>query len=105
MLFIFEVHVKPGYSQERYARAWVEASRLIQQAPGARGTRLHRKIGDPGVLLAIASWESKAARDAMEGRGDTRVAEIIRAQAEFVDVKVVGEFEDPEWVVLPEPAR
>ncbi len=105
MLFVFEVHVHPGHAPERYAKAWVEASRLIQQAPGARGTRLHRKIGNPHVLLAIASWESKAARDAMEGRGDTRVAEIIRAQAEFVDVKVVGEFEDPEWVVLPEPAR
>jgi heme-degrading monooxygenase HmoA len=101
MLFIFEVHVKPGHSAERYAAAWVEASRLIQQAPGARGTRLHRKIGDPDVLLAIASWDSKAARDAMEGKADARIAEIIRAQAAFVDVKVIGEFEDPHWVVLP----
>jgi len=101
MLFVFEVRVKPGYSAERYAQAWVEASRLIQQAPGARGTRLHRKIGDPGVLLAIARWESKAARDAMEQRPDSRVARIIRAQAEFVDVEVIGEFEDPQWVVLP----
>lgn len=101
MLFIFEVHVKPGHSAERYAAAWVEASRLIQQAPGARGTRLHRKIGEPDVLLAIASWDSKAARDAMEGKADARIAEIIRAQSAFVDVKVIGEFDDPQWVVLP----
>lgn len=101
MLFVFEVHVKPGHGAESYAAAWVEASRLIQQAPGARGTRLHRKIGDPDVLLAIASWDSKAARDAMEGKPDARIAEIIRAQAEFVDVKMIGEFEDPQWMVLP----
>jgi heme-degrading monooxygenase HmoA len=101
MLFVFEVHVKPGHSAERYATAWVEASRLIQQAPGARGTRLHRKIGDPHVLLAIASWQSKSARDAMEGAPQERIAEIIRTQAEFVEVKVIGEFEDPQWVVLP----
>jgi heme-degrading monooxygenase HmoA len=101
MLFVFEVHVKPGHSAERYAAAWVEASRLIQQAPGARGTRLHRKIGDPHVLLAIASWQSKSARDAMEGAPQARIAEIIRTQAEFVEVKVIGEFEDPQWVVLP----
>ena len=48
------------------AEAWVRASRLIQAAPGARGTRLHRKLDDPRVLLAIASWDSKAHRDAME---------------------------------------
>jgi heme-degrading monooxygenase HmoA len=101
MLFVFEVHVKPGHSAEHYAAAWVEASRLIQQAPGARGTRLHRKIGDPDVLLAIASWQSKSARDAMEGAPQARIAEIIRTQAEFVEVKVIGEFEDPQWVVLP----
>lgn len=101
MHFIFEVHVKPGYTAEQYAEAWVRASRIIQQAPGARGTRLHRKIGDPNVLLAIATWETKAARDAMEATQDERVRAIIAEQAEFVDVHVLGEFEEPEWIVLP----
>jgi hypothetical protein len=79
----------------------VKASELIQRAAGARGTRLHRKIGDSNVLLAIASWESKAARDAMESRPASEVQRIIREQAEFVDVRIVGEFEDAEWVVTP----
>jgi len=102
MHFIFEVHVKPGYTAEQYAEAWVRASKIIQQAPGARGTRLHRKIGDPSVLLAIATWETKAARDAMEATQHERVKAIISEQAEFVDVRLLGEFEEPEWVVLPE---
>ena len=101
MHFIFEVHVHPGYRAEQYAEAWVRASRMIQRAPGARGTRLHRKIGDPGVLLAIASWESKAARDAMEAQTSQEVRDIIAEQAQFVDVRVIGEFEDAEWVVEP----
>jgi quinol monooxygenase YgiN len=100
--FIFEVQVKPGYSAEQYADAWVRASERIQQAPGARGTRLHRKIGDPGVLLAIATWESKQARDAMEANASAEARRIIAAQAEFVDVQVIGEFENAEWVVEPE---
>jgi heme-degrading monooxygenase HmoA len=103
MHFIFEVHIKPGYTPEQYAAAWVAASKLIQRAPGARGTRLHRKIGDPNVLLAIATWDSKARRDAMEGNADARIREIIATQAEFVDVRVIGEFEAPEWVVEPAP--
>lgn len=101
MHFIFEVHIGPGHSAEQYAEAWLRASEIIQQAPGARGTRLHRKIGDPDVLLAVASWESKAARDAMEAQTPQRVRDIIAEQARFVKVEVIGEFEDAEWVVEP----
>ena len=101
MIYVFEVHVQPDYTAEEYADAWVRASRIIQRATGARGTRLHRKVGDPNVLLAIASWESKEARDAMESTTDARVEEIIAAEAEHVDIRVVGEFDEPEWVVEP----
>ncbi len=103
MHFIFEVQMKPGYPVESYAEAWVRASEIIQRAPGAMGTRLHRKIGCPDVLLAIATWQSKDARDAMESRPDERVRGIIAQQAEFVDVRVIGEYEAPEWEVIPPP--
>lgn len=102
MIFVFEVRVRPGYSAEAYAEAWVRASEIIQQAPGARGTRLHRKIGDDDTLLAIASWDSKADRDDMEAQPSTVVQRIIAEQAEFVDIRVIGEFEDPDWVVNPD---
>lgn len=35
MHFISEVHIKPRYTAEQYADAWLRASRLIQQSPGA----------------------------------------------------------------------
>lgn len=101
MFFLFEVHIKQGYSAEQYADAWVRASKIIQSAPGARGTRLHRKIGDDTVLLAMASWESKDQRDAMESNQPEEVKRIIEAEAAFVEVRVIGEFEDPEWEVVP----
>lgn len=101
MIFVFEVHVHPGRTAEAYAEAWVRASEIIQKAPGARGTRLHRKIGDDRTLLAMASWDSKAQRDAMEANPAAEVQRIIAEQAEFVDVRVIGEFEDPDWVVNP----
>lgn len=101
MHFIFEVHMQPDYPPERYAEAWVRASKIIQRSPGARGTRLHRKIGEPDVLLAIATWESKSVRDAMEASPDAEVQRIIAEQAEFVEVRLIGEYEAPEWEVLP----
>ncbi|MEX0741488.1 MAG: antibiotic biosynthesis monooxygenase family protein, partial [Phycisphaeraceae bacterium] len=76
MKFIFEVTVNPGYDPERYAAAWVEASRIIQQAPGAQGTYLHRDLNNPDRLLAIAHWESRAARDASDTMADPRVKAI-----------------------------
>ena len=104
MKFIFEVRVKDGHTAEEYAEAWVRASKIIQQAPGARGTELHRKIGDPNTLIAIASWESKEQRDAMESLPSPEVDDIIRRAAPYVDITPIGEFEDPEWVVMP-PGR
>ncbi|MBU3068690.1 antibiotic biosynthesis monooxygenase [Aestuariicella sp. G3-2] len=102
MKFLFEVHIKPGHTAEEYADAWLRASEIIQRAPGARGTELHRKLDDPNVLIAIASWESKEQRDAMESRHNEQVAEIIRSAAPFCEIRPIGEFDDPQWVVIPD---
>ncbi|WP_166264638.1 antibiotic biosynthesis monooxygenase family protein [Marinobacter caseinilyticus] len=101
MKYIFEVYIHEGCSVEEYANAWVRASELIQRAPGARGTALHRKIGDPRTLIAIAQWDSKASRDAMEAQHNPTIASIIRSAAPYCEVHPLGEFEEPEWVVAP----
>ena len=101
MKYLFLVHIKPGYSAEDYADAWVRASQLIQQAPGALGTELHRKIDDDRTLIAIAHWRSKEARDEMEQQHNPQVMAIIKSAAPFVDITPLGEFDDPEWVVSP----
>jgi len=102
MIFVFEVQIRPGHTAEEYAEAWVRASEIIQSAPGARGTRLHRKIGDPNALLAIASWDSKRERDAAEANRDPRVQAILDAQSRAVEISIVGEFDEPSWIVLPQ---
>ena len=99
MKYIFEVHIKAGHKAEEYAEAWVRASEIIQRARGARGTELHRKIGEPNILIAIANWDSKADRDAMENQHDPVVADIIRSVSHCCEIRPIGEFEDPEWVV------
>ena len=101
MKYIFEVLIKQGHTAEEYADAWVRASELIQRAPGALGTELHRKIGEPDKLIAIAHWESKAQRDAMEAEHDPEIAQIIRSAAPFVQIRSLGAYDDPEWVVMP----
>ncbi len=101
MHYLFEVTTKSGYTIEQYAEAWVQASELIQRAPGAQGTRLHRKIDNEHTALAIATWESKAARDASSASLPSAVQGIIESQAPFVEIRFIGEFDAPEWEVLP----
>ncbi len=81
---------------------WVEASEIIQQSEGAKGTYLHRKIGHPDTVLAIAHWESKAHRDAKDDSRSARVKAILEKHAKVVDVTVIGEYDEPEWQVLPQ---
>ena len=104
MHFIFEVRIREGHTAEQYADAWVRASRIIQRSAGAKGTRLHRKIGEQGKLLAIASWESKAARDGADAslKHDVELKTILAEASTHAEIDIVGEFEDPEWIVLPE---
>lgn len=102
MLYIFSVTV-PGtdYSPEQYAQAWIRVSEFIQARPGARGTRLHRDLNDPRRLLAIARWDSKASRDAMETNPPAEIEAIIATQSPHVDIEFIGEFSEADWVVLP----
>ncbi|HTO53039.1 MAG TPA: antibiotic biosynthesis monooxygenase [Myxococcota bacterium] len=103
MKFIFQVHLRPGHTTEEYAATWQRASEILQSAPGARGTLLHRKIGDPNTLLAIASWESKTARDAREEflKPDAAMRKVLDEHLGMVDFELIGEFEEPEWRVEP----
>ena len=52
-------------------------------------------------VVPSATWESKPQRDAMEANENELVREIIAEQALFCDVRVIGEFEDAEWIVDP----
>lgn len=99
MKFIFEVTLKPGYKPEEYARAWVEASQIIQQDNGARGTYLHRNLNDTNRLLAIAHWQSKSDRDASSSLENPHVKAIVASQAQHCDIRLIGEFAEPEWCV------
>jgi len=99
--FIFEVTMKPGFSVEEYAKGWVEASEIMQQTPGALGTFLHRKIGAPDTVLAIAHWQSKAARDQKDDDSSETVKNILAKHKKYCEIKLIGEFEEPEWSVIP----
>lgn len=105
MKYIFEIKIKDGYTIEQYVEAWEKGSKIIQKYPGAKGTRLFRKIGEPSTLLAIADWESKEARDiAMDSlkHSDSNIQRVWQAHTDFADITRIGSFDDTNWEILPE---
>jgi heme-degrading monooxygenase HmoA len=57
---------------------WQEGSKPIQEYPGARGTRLHKKQGEEHVYIAITEWETLGARQA--AMADINAGESDRAK-------------------------
>jgi hypothetical protein len=51
--------------------------------------------------LAIATWASKADRDAKDEYGSEAVRVILAEHHTHCEIKVIGEFDGPEWSVLP----
>jgi len=58
---IFEHHPKKD-QEEAFIKQWQIGSDIIQTYPGARGTKLFRDKNKPGVLYAMAEWDSKEIR-------------------------------------------
>lgn len=94
--FVFEIRVTPG-QEDAFIKNWREGSIPIQEYAGARGTRLHQKIGQPGTYVAIAEWESQEHRQ--QAMADIRLGESDRAKRvhkwkeneAFGDVTIIGE--------------
>lgn len=105
MKFIFEVRIKPGKTAEQYIQAWRNGSTIIQKGRGAQGTKLYHKTGDTNSFIAIATWESKDARDkAMKEleRADPQTKEIIEKHKEYGEINILGAFDEPPQSVDPD---
>ncbi len=97
--FVFEIQVRPG-EDAKFIEHWREGSKPIQEYPGARGTRLHKKLGENHVYIAIAEWESLEARQA--AMSDIKLGESDRAKRvaewghneDFGDVTILGELDE-----------
>ncbi len=99
MKAVFIWKVDSGLEDE-FVRRWQTASEVIQQYPGALGTKLHRSHTDPAIFFAYASWTSKEARQAMvrQVEADDR---RVNGHDELSTLIFSDEFEDPALNVEP----
>ena len=104
--YIWKITITDPSKVEPFIQVWRDASAVLQEYPGAQGTYLQRVLGEDNTFLAIANWESKAARDAM--KADTDADQSERAQRwqafpksdEFGTVETIAKTEDVTSVKL-----
>jgi hypothetical protein len=99
--YIFEVTVKDGYSVEAYAEGWIAASRFIQKAPVLAARAYIGKLTIQQRFLLLQHGILRPVEMLMEINPPEEIEAIINAQLPFVDIRFLGEFEAPDWVVLP----
>ena len=104
--FVFEIKVIPCL-EEVFIENWREGSMPIQEYEGACGTRLHQKIGETGVYIAIAEWESQEHRQ--HAMADKHLGESDRAKRvhewkeneAFGEVTILGELVEIDSALPP----
>lgn len=68
--FIWKIELNPDVSEQEFIDHWREGSTILQEYPGALGTRMHPVRDEPRSFFAVAEWESQEARDAMQADVD-----------------------------------
>ena len=64
--FIWKIKLDPEFSEEEFIKFWRETSQILQEYPGAMGTKMNKVVEEDRTYIAIAEWESKDARDSMQ---------------------------------------
>lgn len=102
--YIWKITITDPEKVAPFIQVWRDASKVLQEYDGAKGTHLHRVLGEDGEYLAIADWESKAARDAMKADTDANTSERARRWQQFTKseefgiVESIGKVEEIESV-------
>jgi heme-degrading monooxygenase HmoA len=91
--YIWKITITDPTKVEPFIQVWKDASAVLQEYPGAQGTYLHKVLGEDNVYLAIANWESKAARDAMKADIDANTSERAQRWQAFPKSDEFGIFE------------
>lgn len=104
--FVFEIKVRPG-EDAAFIEHWREGSKPIQEYPGARGTRLHKKRGEEHTYIAIAEWESFETRTAAMKEIDEGQTERVRRvkkwgnNEDFGEVTIIGHLDEIDQALPP----
>jgi heme-degrading monooxygenase HmoA len=104
--YIWKIKLDNPDREDEFIQHWKDGSTILQQFPGALGTHMHKVRGEEHSFFAVAEWESKDARDAMQKEIETSSTDRARQWQKMPNNEDFGEIinfaGEETGVVLPE---
>ena len=91
--FIWKIKLNDDVSDEVFIAHWHDASAILQDYPGARGTLIHRSRDEPKTFFLVAQWESQELRDKMQAEIDAGETERAKRWQKFPPSETLGEIQ------------
>jgi hypothetical protein len=89
--FIWKIRLYDHIADDDFIANWHYASMVLQEYPGAKGTRIHRMHGEERSYFLVAEWAFKEARDDMQAEIDAGETERAQRYAAFPANDTFGE--------------
>ncbi|MEK7603187.1 MAG: hypothetical protein AAB459_03015 [Patescibacteria group bacterium] len=108
--FIWKIQIDRKFTEQEFINFWRETSTILQKYKGAAGTIIHKVEGEERTYMAIASWQTKADRDAMQADTDSGDSELAKRwqkypkNSEWGKTEFIGRIEEIDNV-KPENIR
>ncbi len=64
--YIWKIKLHNNVHDDSFISHWREASAILQEYPGAKGTLIHKARDEDKTYFLVAQWESQAVRDVMQ---------------------------------------
>lgn len=91
--YIWKIKLSDDVTDEEFVTHWHDASAILQEYPGARGTLIHRARDEERTYFLVAQWESQELRDKMQAEIDAGKTERAKRWQKFSKNESFGEIQ------------
>lgn len=91
--FVWKIKLNDSVTDEEFIKHWHDASTVLQEYPGAKGTLIHKARNEDRTYFLIAQWESQATRDAMQAEIDAGETERAKRWQQYPKNDTFGEIQ------------
>lgn len=91
--FIWKIKLADSVTDDQFIKHWHNASVILQEYPGARGTLIHKARDEERTYFLVAQWESQEFRDKMQSEIDAGQTELAKRWHAFPRNETFGEIQ------------
>ncbi len=91
--FIWKIELNDSVTDQEFIKHWHDASVVLQEYPGAKGTLIHKTRDEERTYFLVAQWESQEFRDAMQADIDAGDSDRAKRWKQFPKNETFGDIQ------------